>query len=105
MEQYLQQSIGLSVGEFSIHDGSGLSRKNRLSSYGLVKILEKFSPYSDLLNKHHESFLKSGTLDGVYCYAGYTFQNGRSLPFALLLNQEKNTRDALLRTLTQNAFP
>lgn len=97
MSNYLTKVLGLTPQHISVQDGSGLSRHNKISANVLVTILEHFRPYSSLLNNHDGVLLKSGTLDGVYCYGGYFTADQEIVPFAILLNQKENTRDELLR--------
>ncbi|MBT8354631.1 MAG: hypothetical protein KJO60_08920, partial [Desulfofustis sp.] len=50
-----------------------------------------------LLSETEHILLKSGTMTGVYGYAGY-FSSGENLdPFIILLNQKINNRDRLLK--------
>jgi len=99
MDNYLATVLTLSPKHISVQDGSGLSRHNRISAVALVKILEFFRPYSNLLNPQDGAILKSGTLQGVYCYGGYLTVSEELVPFAILLNQKENTRDELLKRL------
>jgi serine-type D-Ala-D-Ala carboxypeptidase/endopeptidase (penicillin-binding protein 4) len=83
-------------------EGSGLSRKDRITPAAMLAVLETFRPYADLLKTRDGVPLKSGSLSGVHCYAGYFNQGERKDPFVILLNQQDNTRDrilAMLRTL------
>lgn len=97
LQLYLTTHLHLSKEQYSIVDGSGLSRKNLISPSALVTVLEKFAPHKNLLGMENGAYIKSGTLDGVYCYAGYLPVDGSTyVPFALFLNQEQNTRDAVL---------
>ena len=82
--------------EIHMIEGSGLSRNNRISARALLALLEHFSPYKGMLRLKNGLPIKSGTLSGVYNYAGY-LDNGR--PFVILLSQMKNTRDELLEKL------
>lgn len=99
ISNYLRKTLGLSAQQITVYDGSGLSRKNRMSTKSLVTILQHFKPYSSLLNKRPGVLLKSGTMHGVYCYAGYMTNHGPPTPFAILLNQAENTRNELLKRL------
>ncbi|MEM4408141.1 MAG: D-alanyl-D-alanine carboxypeptidase/D-alanyl-D-alanine-endopeptidase [Candidatus Caldarchaeum sp.] len=80
-------SVGLKRGAFTLADGSGLSRKNRLTPRAVVHLLERgiLSPYShvflDGLAEPGEGTMKerllgipvaskTGTLSGVSCLAG-----------------------------------
>ena len=83
-------------GQIYMEEGSGLSRKNRITASAMLRVLEKFRPYAHLMQEKKNASIKSGTLDGVYNYAGY-LADGKS--FVILLNQEKNTRDTLLERL------
>lgn len=76
--------------DFTIEDGAGLSRGNRLSARQLVAILDAFVPYRDLLPEQEGNpavRAKTGTLTGVSCYAGYVRRGGAWAPFALMINQ------------------
>ena len=65
----------------------------------MLGILEAFRPYRSLLQEKDGMYIKSGTLTGVYCYAGYFKAGGSSDPFVLMLNQRRNTRQVLLNEL------
>ena len=45
--------------------------------------------------------MKSGTLKGVYSYGGYFLDNKDLDCFVLILNQERNTRERVLKELEQ----
>ncbi len=77
-------------------EGSGLSRRNRVTAQAMMHVLAAFYPYADLLKKEHGVALKSGTLTGVYNYAGY-LADGKA--FVLLLNQQANSRADLLERI------
>lgn len=96
---YLRQQRDLGPAAIQIFEGSGLSRKNMVSPAAMVQLLDSFKPYAELLVQEDGKLLKSGTLDGVYCYAGYFVTGQRLDSFALLLNQAENNRDRLLDIL------
>ena len=52
--------------EFVVMEGSGISRKNRLTSSAALSLLKAFSEDQYLLNNERGVFLKTGTLKGVY---------------------------------------
>jgi len=101
MAGFLQTELKLSAKEIKIIEGSGLSRKNKVSPFAMMQLLESFKPYSRLLPEGDGKFMKSGTLNGVYAYAGYFKQDVKLDAFVILLNQEKNTRDRILKLLEQ----
>ncbi len=84
-----------------IDEASGISRKNLLSARTMMAILEKFRPNAELLDWKKGVLLKSGTLTGVYNYAGYLKTATGYRPFVILLNQKKNQRDKILKLLIQ----
>ncbi len=96
---YTTTTLGLPKGHLVIMEGAGLSRQNRFSPTAFIQILKRFQPFASLLSQRETIPLKSGTLTGVYCFAGY-FPRGEALiPFAILLNQTENTRNQLLKEL------
>jgi len=98
MNNFLVHEVGLTPDSFTIRDGAGLSRANRISPSAMVKILDRFKPHMALLPTRHGIALKSGTLTGVYSYAGYL---PSAVPFAIILNQTANNRDAVLRAIAK----
>lgn len=76
--------------DFTLEDGAGLSRGNRLSARQLVEVMEAFAPYRDLMPAQDGNSAvraKTGTLRGVSCYAGYVRRGGTWEPFALMINE------------------
>lgn len=107
--EYLHNKFGFKDSEVRVEDGAGLSRKNRMSAKAMVAILKKFEKYKSMLNPKKSALLKSGTLEGVYCYAGYFANGTATIPFAILLNQPQNARDQILhelhKAILQNNYP
>jgi D-alanyl-D-alanine carboxypeptidase/D-alanyl-D-alanine-endopeptidase (penicillin-binding protein 4) len=89
------------TGQTIIDEASGISRKNRLSAKAMMAVLEQFRPHAELLDWKKGVLLKSGTLTGVYNYAGYLKTASGYRPFVILLNQKKNQRDKILKLLLQ----
>jgi D-alanyl-D-alanine carboxypeptidase/D-alanyl-D-alanine-endopeptidase (penicillin-binding protein 4) len=80
-------------------EGSGLSRNDRISPHAMIQLLDAFKPFAELLPQKEGAYVKSGTLTGTYTYAGYFVENESLDSFVLLLNQEQNNRDKVLRVL------
>ena len=96
---YISQQLNLNSSGVWLVDGSGLSTQNRINTAAMLTILDKFRPYAKLLPKKKSMYVKSGTLNHVYTFAGY-FTNSQELsPFVIFLNQEKNTRNKVLQLL------
>lgn len=101
VSQYLAQELEFTNNPPIVVEGSGLSRNNRITSAQMLDVLNRFSKYSELLPLRNDVSVKSGTLTGVYCYAGYMTAPSGMLPFVIFLNQEVNIRDALLKELKE----
>ncbi|PIE59794.1 MAG: hypothetical protein CSA32_02460 [Desulfobulbus propionicus] len=77
-------------------EGAGLSRENRVTVRTMLDILHLFAPHAALMRKKEGTLTKSGTMEGIYNYAGY-LPNG--FPYVILLNQQKNKRSQILDLL------
>ena len=92
-----------------LEEGSGLSRRTRLTAGLMVRVLEDFRPHLKLLNrvtwKGGKAWVKTGTLRGVQSLAGYIeASQDRFLPFAVILNGKEATpgrREKIVRLLAQ----
>ncbi len=96
LQQYLHEKLKIPATEARVEEGSGISRGNRMTPAAIVRVLEAFRPYLNLLPEQNQIHLKTGTLQGVYSLAGY-LPNGAV--FVIMLNQPENTRDAVLQAL------
>lgn len=101
MVDYLLDRHALSGQEIRVVEGAGLSRNNRVSPAAMLMLLNAFKPYAEHLPQEKNKLVKSGTLDGVYSYAGYFVTGSRLDSFVVLLNQKQNTRDSLLEALEE----
>lgn len=75
---------------FTIEDGAGLSRGNRLSGRQLIDVLDAMAAYRRLVPQQDNNAsvrAKTGTLRGVSCYAGWVRRGNAWVPFSLLINQ------------------
>lgn len=103
-QKYLTIRLGFAPDQVLVKDGSGLSTENRISPKDMIIILNRFAPYANLLRYGNGIYKKSGTLTGVYCYVGFIEKKGGHFPFALYLNQSKNTRKAALEVIRQETL-
>ncbi len=97
LNSFLSREIELAGHHYHIIEGSGISRNNRLTAAALLQILNKFRPHARLLPQHQGHLLKTGTMTGIYNYAGYLRKDGNLHPLVIMLNQKKNNRDRLLK--------
>ena len=103
----LQQELARLYGDGFGHDprlllmleGSGLAPEQRTSANGMLHILSAFAPHAELLPNEEGVLRKSGTLTGVYNFAGYIQGPDGLYPFVILTRQRANNRDAILRIL------
>ena len=65
----------------------------------MIRILKAFNTYAKTLPEDRGLRVKSGTLAGVYSYAGYFAGKNELDPFVLILNRKKNNRDRILDLL------
>ncbi|MEE9326934.1 MAG: D-alanyl-D-alanine carboxypeptidase [Cocleimonas sp.] len=87
---YMQEKLSQKFGwrNFTLKDGAGLSRANRLSPQQLIDVLASFKRWKHLLPEIEPYvFAKSGTLNKVSTLAGYIENKGKLEPFALMMNQ------------------
>ncbi len=97
IQQVLHEALGGDMSDAAaVVDGAGLSRQNRMSVRSMLKILKVFTPHKLLLRKYRGVLAKTGTLQGVYNYAGY-FPDGH--PYVIFLNQPENNRASILDRL------
>lgn len=86
-------------------EGSGISRKNRISAINLYKILKVFEPYHYLMKKKDKSFYKTGTLYGVNTLAGYIETNKKELyGFVVLINTPGKSSGPIMDILLRNLY-
>jgi len=103
VHQELVQQVGAPIAASIVQvEGAGLSRQNRVTSRAMLQVLLRFRPYTELLKKERGASIKTGTLTGVYNYAGY-LPGGQA--FVILLNQQANARAAVLERLQRQHAP
>jgi len=77
----------LEIDYVRIEEGSGISRKNKISARNFYKILNAFTPHYFLMQQTDNMYYKTGTLKGIHTRAGYIKKkNGELYPFVLLIN-------------------
>ena len=104
MQLFLQKNL-LVTQPLQIQDGAGLSRKNQISCETMIRVLQRFRKYKHLLPLKEQIPLKSGTMEGIYSYAGYLGTKKDAPAFVLMLNQKVNNRDKLLKQLLKQYAP
>ena len=97
---------GIENSAFRIADGSGLSAKNHVTTYGLVQALlyaksrPWFTAFYNSLPIYNGMHMKSGTISGVKSYSGYhTSAKGREYIFSIIVNNYDGSTDDILRKM------
>ena len=81
-------------------EGSGLSRRNMITAYGMFRILENFKYLAHLLPSDEDGArYKTGTLLGVYTAAGYLKPHSSPLSFVVFTKKSPNVRLKLIEVL------
>lgn len=81
-------------------EGSGISRRNRISARAMMQILEKFAPHRQLLRRQGRQYYKTGTLSGVHTRVGYLEASaGGFYRFAVMINTPGKTTDRIMRVI------
>ncbi|MBF0278577.1 MAG: D-alanyl-D-alanine carboxypeptidase [SAR324 cluster bacterium] len=104
LQGFLENDLKINPRNFQFVEGSGISRKNKITGQAMLRVLKAFRPYKSLLARHMGVRLKTGTLRGVYTMAGYLPDESRNLYFVIMLNQKRNYRDKILSLLLKENF-
>lgn len=101
MDIFIEEELHLSKQQLTMVEGSGLSKKNRITPEAMLLVLERFRDHAALIPIKYGTRMKSGTLtkSGVFCYAGYIPKGKENEPFVIFLNQRQNRRDKILKLL------
>ena len=92
----------LSLRNFNIVEGSGISRENRVSAHMMLTVLKAFQPYHTLMRQKNHAYYKTGSLNGVATRAGYLENPEEGLyPFVVMLNASKGKIEAVMKRLSQ----
>ncbi len=94
-EEYARTS--LEITDMVIAEGSGVSRKNRVSALMFLKILNAFSPYHDLMRREGNEYYKTGSLAGINTRIGFIeTKKGGLYRFVVLLNTPGKNIDPVM---------
>ena len=99
LESIAYHDLKLTPDDLQIQEGSGLSRHTCVSPKAMLTILRAFEPWKELLPEKFGALTKTGTMTGVYCMIGYKDTPRGLAHFAILLNQDRNTRKEVLAAL------
>ena len=96
--QYAREELGLK--DLELVEGSGISRKNRISPIEMLSVLKRFKPYRRLLPQTGPFLYKTGTLQGIHTRAGFIEKmTGTTGYVVLFLNHGEADADRYMRCL------
>ncbi len=90
----------LKIEAVRIVEGSGISRKNRISAAAMIKILAAFEHYHQLMRNKGQEYFKSGHLKGIRTRVGYIKDpGGRHYRFVVFINTPGKTTAPVMRAI------
>jgi D-alanyl-D-alanine carboxypeptidase/D-alanyl-D-alanine-endopeptidase (penicillin-binding protein 4) len=101
---YAAKELGLDGTK--IVEGSGISRKNRLSPLHMMTVLKHFTPYRGLLRKNGKVRYKTGSLRGIRALAGYVGGPAEKNPdrFVIFLKRSNIRFSSLIRCVGRSVY-
>jgi len=104
VSEYCQKVLHLD--DVEIAEGSGISRRNKLSALDMLAILKRFQPHRPMLRRDGTLLYKTGGLRGLKTRAGYIDCNsGQPYYFVVFLNGSNLSIHSIMKfikTLDQN---
>ncbi|RUA02611.1 MAG: D-alanyl-D-alanine carboxypeptidase [Deltaproteobacteria bacterium] len=95
---YAGGTLGLT--RFSIVEGSGIARQNRISAREMMRVLNAFEPFRHLMRRHGREYYKTGTLTGIRTRAGYIeSRRGGRYRFVVMMNTKGKSAEKVVRQL------
>ncbi len=93
---------GLQIKDMTIVEGSGISRKNRVSADQMLRVLAKFEPHRRLMRHQGREYYKTGTLYGISTRAGYLASSyGGLYRYVVILNSPGKSTKPVMHKLLQ----
>ena len=90
----------LNIKDVSIVEGSGISRRNRVSAHQMLQVLNEFEPHRRLMRQKGREFYKTGTLYGVNTRAGFLADEyGRWYRYVVMINTPGKSTQPVMHKL------
>ncbi|NNG01678.1 MAG: D-alanyl-D-alanine carboxypeptidase [Desulfobacteraceae bacterium] len=94
MHRYAADVLNMTTLE--IVEGSGISRRNKISANDMLSVLKAFEPHHRLMRRNGNEWYKTGTLDGISTRAGYIQDDDTRLyKYVVFLNSSSGTNAEL----------
>ena len=95
--------VDLQIKDLKIVEGSGISRKNKITATDMLRVLAKFESHYKLMRCEGRQYYKTGTLKGISTRAGYLAnRNGGLYRFVVMLNTPGKSTRPIMRELLRN---
>jgi len=92
----------LQIKDLTIVEGSGISRKNKVSANQMLQVLAKFKSHRTLLPRQGREYYKTGTLHGINTRAGYiAAAKGGYYSYVVMINTAGKSTIPVMRRLLQ----
>ena len=90
----------LQIKNLAIVEGSGISRKNKVSANQMLQVLAKFKSHRTLMRRTEREYYKTGTLYGINTRAGYiASRNGGFYRYVVMINTPGHSTKPVMRSL------
>ncbi len=98
LQHYASNILGIE--NMSLVEGSGISRRNRVSANEMLKILEAFKPHYRLMRNNDREYYKTGTLNDIRTRAGYIDAGGHRLySYVVMVNTPGRSTTPIMHKL------
>ena len=92
----------LNIEGMTIFEGSGISRKNRITAAQMISVLNKFEPNHYLMRREKNEYYKTGTLYGISTRAGYIRNDqGQLYRYVVIINTPGKSARPVMKKLMQ----
>ena len=93
----------LQIKNLAIVEGSGISRKNKVSANQMLQVLAKFKSHRALMRRTEREYYKTGTLYGINTRAGYiASRNGGFYRYVVMINTPGQSTKPVMRKLLRD---
>lgn len=103
---WVEKGLGIDKTELNLHDGSGLSPLNRVTTHAQVSVLQYaqkqpwFNGYVNGFPEYNAMKLKSGTINGVKSFCGYhTSKEGKPYILSFIVNNYNGSSSSLVQKM------
>jgi serine-type D-Ala-D-Ala carboxypeptidase/endopeptidase (penicillin-binding protein 4) len=98
LRNYYHKTLKIENGR--IVEGSGISRRNRITAKAMQKVLQRYEPLHTLLRHEGRQFYKTGHLKGIRTRAGFlTSARGGSYRFVVIINTPGRSTDGMMNVI------